>query len=70
MPEDTCFIQLKRSFILFVTVKLDNANSVQYGLPKDQIRKLQRVLNSAARLLTGIHKYDHITPGFLLSNAS
>lgn len=46
----------------FVTVKLDNANALLYGLPKDQIRKLQRVLNSAARMLTGAHKYDRITP--------
>ena len=46
----------------FVTVKLDNNNALLYGLPKEQIGKLQRVLNTAARLLTGSHKYDHITP--------
>ena len=46
----------------FVTVKVDNANALLYGLPNDQIGKLQRVLNSAARLLTGSHKYNHITP--------
>ena len=46
----------------FVTIKLDNANALLYGLPKDQIGKLQRVLNSAARLLTGSHRYNHITP--------
>lgn len=39
----------------FVTIKLDNGNVLLYGLPKDQIAKLQRVLNSAARLLTGSH---------------
>ena len=45
----------------FVTVKLDNNNALLYGLPKEQIGKL-RVLNTAARLLTESHKYDHITP--------
>lgn len=46
----------------FVTSKIDNANALLYGLPKKQLGKLQRVLNSAARLLSGTHKYDHITP--------
>ena len=46
----------------FVTVKLDNTNALLYGLPEDQIRMFQRVLNSAAWLLTGTHNYDHITP--------
>ena len=46
----------------FVTVKLDNNNALLYGLPEEQTGKLQRVLNTAARLLTGSYKYDHVTP--------
>ncbi len=33
-----------------------------YGLPNYLITKLQYVQNSAARLLTSTHNYDHITP--------
>ena len=32
------------------------------GLKQDQVRKLQYVQNSAARLLTGSRKHAHITP--------
>ncbi len=46
----------------YVTNKLDNCNSVLYGLPNYVITKLQYVQNSAARLLTSTHKFDHITP--------
>ena len=45
-----------------VTSKVDHCNAVLYGLPKYKIERLQYVLNSAARLVTLTHKYDHITP--------
>ena len=46
----------------FVTSRLDYANSLLYGLPKCQLARLQRVQNTAARLLSGAKHKDHITP--------
>ena len=48
----------------FITPKLDNANSLLYGLPKFLIDRLQNVQNAAARVVTRTRKYDHIKPVF------
>ena len=50
----------------FVSSKLDYCNGILYGLPQNQIQKLQRLQNSAARLVTRTKKSEpgaeHITP--------
>ena len=45
-----------------VTSRLDNCNAVLFGLPDYLIKRLQYVLNAAARLVSLTNKYDHITP--------
>ena len=45
----------------FITSRLDYCNSLLYGVPKYMLQKLQRVLNTAARLLTNTRKSAHIT---------
>ena len=46
----------------FVSSKLDNCNSLLYGLPNCLLKKLQHVQNAAARLIALSRKHEHITP--------
>ena len=46
----------------FVTSKLDNNNSILFGIPKYVLKNLQMVQHCAARLITHTKKFDHITP--------
>ena len=46
----------------FVTSRLDNGNSLLYGLPSSMIYKLQMVQHAAARVITRTRKFHSITP--------
>ena len=51
--------QLVQSFVLS---HVDYCNAIFVGLPQRDIARLQAVVNAAARLISGVGKYDHITP--------
>ncbi len=46
----------------FVTSRIDYCNSLLFGTLKHLLDRLQRVLNTAARLVTGSPRSSHITP--------
>ena len=45
-----------------VISRLDYSNSLLYGLPNIHINKLQRVENAAARLVSNVSRFSHISP--------
>ena len=46
----------------FITSRLDYYNSLLAGSPSQLYARLQRIQNSAARLVSKTKKFDHITP--------
>ncbi len=73
-----CFFQLRllakvkpilssKNVDAFNTSRLDYCNSLYFGIGQTALSRLQRVQNSAARLLTSTKKWDHITPVFTFS---
>ena len=45
-----------------VISRVDYCNSIYWNLPKKQLKKLENILNRAARLIKGISRRDRITP--------
>ena len=58
ITEDACRT-LVRSL---VTSRLDYGNALLFGLNATSLQKLQKVQNTAARLVTRLRKHEHITP--------
>ena len=48
--------------ITYVTSKLDGNNALLAGTPSVLIKQIQRVQNSAVKLVTKSKKHDHVTP--------
>ena len=58
LSQETCE-QLVHAFI---TSRIDYCNSLLYGLPAKQLDKIQRVQNTAARIIFRLPKFCRITP--------
>ena len=57
LSHDTCETLIHA----FITARIDYCNSLLYGQPKCILRRLQSVLNSAARLIHLTSRHEHIT---------
>ena len=44
----------------FITARIDYGNGLLYGLPVAHLNKLQRIQNSAARLVCSLPRFCHI----------
>ena len=58
LPENT----VKMLLHAFISSRVDYCNSVLYGATSGVLCKLQAVLHAAARLFSGLRRFDHITP--------
>ena len=60
-----CFLSQSDSEMLvhaFISSRLDYCNALFAGLKKQNLHKLQRIQNAAARVLTKTKRFEHITP--------
>ena len=46
----------------FIIGRIDYCNGLLFGLPSFHLLKLQRLQNAAARLISNVPRYSHITP--------
>ena len=47
--------------VAIIQSRRDYCNSCLWGVPKNQLERLQKVQNTAARFVSGVKKYDHIS---------
>ena len=48
--------------VSLIQTRLDYCNSCLWGLPQNQLQRLQRVQNAAARVVSRVKREDHISP--------
>ena len=53
---------LKTLALALVLSHIDYGNMALVGLPKVATQSIQSIINTTARLITGVMKYNHITP--------
>ena len=53
---------LKTLASALVLSRIDYGNMALISLPKVAMQRIQSIINTTARLITGVRKYDHITP--------
>jgi len=64
---DDCLLSLSLSLVVsFVYSRLDYGYFVFVGLPAYLQRRLQSVLNAAARLVFRLRRYDHVSDAFAI----
>ena len=59
-----CFLSKDAAKLLvhaFISSRIDYCNSLLYGASSHVIRKMQAVMNSAARLICSVGRFNHIT---------
>jgi len=49
----------------FIISKIDYCNILFIGLPKKQLKKLQKIQNRAVRLICSLNPWDHVTPSLI-----
>ena len=60
--KDRQFFLTEQFLHSFVTSRLDNCNSLLFGLPDNLTHRLQLIRHRSAPLITHGKKHDHITP--------
>ena len=56
------FDTAKTLVVALVLSKIDNCNSLLYGVPKHLVAKLRNVQNATARIIVRLGKHNNITP--------
>jgi hypothetical protein len=56
------FVARQALVTAFIASRVDYCNAIFYGVAATTLRRLQACMNAAARLVTGVGKYEHITP--------